>query len=122
MPALWPTFIPAVGNYLNSTSSKKTHDEIAEKIASEYHKAVKTANTLVHPGNMPLVLGYMPSPSAPKPYTPIKNAIKKTLDDIKKSEGRPKHQPIGCKLKCPQHHFTQLILDYQLERWEYLHR
>lgn len=90
MPALWPTFIPAVGNYLNSTSSKKTHDEIAEKIASEYHKAVKTANTLVHPGNMPLVLGYMPSPSAPKPYTPIKNAIKKTLDDIKKSEGRPK--------------------------------
>ena len=81
MPALWPTFIPAVGNYLNSAKEGKTHEETAEKIASEYHKAVKTANTLIHPGNLPLVQA---------PYLPIKNAIKKTLDDIKKSEGKPK--------------------------------
>lgn len=80
MPALWPTFIPAVGNYLNSAKEGKTHEETAEKIASEYHKAVKTANTVLHV-NLPL---------AQAPYAPIKSAIKKTLDDIRESEGRPK--------------------------------
>jgi hypothetical protein len=80
MPALWPTFIPAVGNYLNSAKEGKTHDETAEKISSEYHKAVKTAMTVLH-ANLVLVQA---------PYAPIKLAIKKTLDDIKESEGKPK--------------------------------
>tara|TARA_B100000768_G_C11178120_1_gene331742 strand:- start:307 stop:912 length:606 start_codon:yes stop_codon:yes gene_type:complete len=79
MPALWPTFIPVVGSYLNNVS-EKTHDETAEKIASEYHKAVKTAMTTLH-ANLVLVQA---------PYTPIKSAILKTLDEIKTSEGKPK--------------------------------
>lgn len=80
MPALWPTFIPVVGGYLNSATEGKTHEQTAEKIASEYHKAVKTANTILHV-NLPLVQA---------PYQPIKMAIMKTLNDIRESEGRPK--------------------------------
>ena len=80
MPALWPVFIPTVGGYLNSSTEGKTHDETAEKIASEYHKAVKTSMTVLH-ANLVLVQA---------PYAPIKSAIKKTLDDIRKSEGKPK--------------------------------
>lgn len=79
MPALWPTFIPAVGSYINSVTEGRTHDDIAEKISSEYHKAVKTAMTSLH-ANMVL--------SQP-PYMPIKSAIKKSLDDIFDSEGKP---------------------------------
>ena len=45
MPALLPTFIPVVGGYLNSATEGKTEEETFEKIASEYHKAVKTANS-----------------------------------------------------------------------------
>ena len=80
MPALWPTFIPAVGGYLNSATEGKTHDETAEKIASEYHKAVKTSMTALH-ANLVLVQSS---------YAPIKSAIMKSLDDIKDSEGKPK--------------------------------
>tara|TARA_B100001057_G_scaffold348776_1_gene350127 strand:- start:387 stop:995 length:609 start_codon:yes stop_codon:yes gene_type:complete len=80
MSALWPTFIPVVGGYLNSATEGKTHEETAEKIASEYHKAVKTAQTVLH-ANLPLVQA---------PYQPIKQGILKTLNDIRKSEGRPK--------------------------------
>ena len=80
MPALWPVFIPAVGGYLNSATEGKTEEETAEKIASEYHKAVKTAQTILHV-NLPLV-----QPS----YQPIKQGILKTLNDIKKSESKPK--------------------------------
>lgn len=80
MPAQWSTFIPVVGGYLNSATEGKTHDETAEKIASEYHKAVLTAQTILH-ANLPLVQA---------PYQPIKLGILKTLNDIKDSEGRPK--------------------------------
>ena len=45
MAALWPQFISIVGNYLDDPSEGKTHEETAEKIASEYHKAVKAAKT-----------------------------------------------------------------------------
>jgi hypothetical protein len=80
MSALWPTFIPVVGGYLNSSIEGKTHEETAEKIASEYHKAVKLAMTSLH-ANLPLVQA---------PYAPIKMAIMKTLNDIRESEGKPK--------------------------------
>jgi hypothetical protein len=80
MPALWPTFIPVVGGYLNSATEGKTEEETAEKIASEYHKAVKTAQTVLH----------VNLPSVQAPYQPIKLGILKTLNDIKDSEGRPK--------------------------------
>jgi len=80
MPALWPVFIPAVGGFLNSATEGKTEEQTAEKIASEYHKAVKTAQTVLHV-NLPLVQA---------PYQPIKMGILKTLNDIKKSEGKPK--------------------------------
>ena len=80
MPALWPTFIPAVGNYLNSAKEGKTHDETAEKISSEYHKAVLTAQTSLH----------VNLPAAQAPYAPIKMAIMKTLNDIRTSESKPK--------------------------------
>jgi hypothetical protein len=79
MPALWSTFIPVVGGYLNK-AVEKTEEETAEKIASEYHKAVATAATSLH-ANMVMVQA---------PYAPIKVAILKTLNDIKKSEGKPK--------------------------------
>jgi len=79
MPALWSTFIPVVGSYLNK-AVEKTEEETAEKIASEYHKAVATAATSLH-ANMVMVQA---------PYAPIKVAILKTLNDIKKSEGKPK--------------------------------
>lgn len=79
MPALWPVFIPAVGGYLNNPSKGKTEEETAEKIASEYHKAVKTAQTTLH-ANLPL---------AQVPYVGIKMGILKTLNDIKNSEGKP---------------------------------
>ena len=80
MPALWPTFIPVVGGYLNSATEGKTEEETAEKIASEYHKAVKTAQTVLH-ANLPLVQAS---------YEPIKNGIMKSLNDIKESGGKPK--------------------------------
>ena len=80
MPAQWSTFIPIVGGYLNSATEGKTEEETAEKIASEYHKAVKTAATSLH-ANMVMVQA---------PYAPIKAAILKTLNDIKNSEGKPK--------------------------------
>ena len=80
MPALWPTFIPAVGGYLNSATEGKTEEETAEKIASEYHKAVKTAQTVLHV-NLPL---------AQASYSGIKQGIIKTLKDIKGSGGKPK--------------------------------
>ena len=80
MPAQWSTFIPIVGGYLNSATEGKTEEETAEKIASEYHKAVKTAATSLH-ANMVMVQA---------PYAPIKVAILKTLNDIKNSEGKPK--------------------------------
>ena len=80
MPALWSTFIPVVGGYLNATTEGKTHEETAEKIASEYHKAVKPSMTSLH-ANMVM---------AQAPYAPIKIAIMKTLDNIRKSEGKPK--------------------------------
>ena len=54
MPAQWTTFIPVVGGYLNSTTEGKTEEQTADKIASEYHKAVKTAQTILHV-NLPLV-------------------------------------------------------------------
>jgi len=79
MPALWPTFIPIVGSYLNS-ATEKTEEETAEKIASEYHKAVATAMTSLH-ANMVMVQA---------PYQPIKMGIMKTLNDIKNSESVPK--------------------------------
>tara|TARA_B110000444_G_scaffold260085_1_gene305840 strand:+ start:1147 stop:1752 length:606 start_codon:yes stop_codon:yes gene_type:complete len=79
MPALWSTFIPVVGGYLNK-AVEKTEEETAEKIASEYHKAVATAMTSLH-ANMVMVQA---------PYAPIKVAILKTLNDIKNSEGKPK--------------------------------
>jgi len=80
MPALWPVFIPAVGGYLNSATEGKTEEETAEKIASEYHKAVKTAQTVLHV-NLPL---------AQASYSGIKQGIIKTLKDIKGSGGKPK--------------------------------
>ena len=80
MPALWPSFIPAVGSYLDSPTEGKTFEETGEKIASEYYNAVVTANTILH-ANLPLAL-----PS----YAPMKDAIAKTLQDITDSEGKPK--------------------------------
>jgi len=80
MPALWPVFIPVVGGYLNASTEGKTHEETAEKIASEYHKAVKLAMTSLH-ANLPLVQA---------PYAPIKMAIMKTYNDIRESGGKPK--------------------------------
>lgn len=79
MAALWPQFISNVGNYLDNPSEGKTHEETAEKIASEYHKAVKGAKTSLHAN--PILLQ--------APYAPIKVAILKTLNDIKNSEGYP---------------------------------
>jgi len=76
MPAVWPGFISTVGSFLDD-KSEKTHTDTAEKISSEYHKAVKTAMTSLH-ANMVL--------SQP-PYAPIKGAIKQCLDDIRESEG-----------------------------------
>ena len=72
MPALWSTFIPVVGGYLNK-AVEKTEEETAEKIASEYHKAVATAMTSLH-ANMVMVQA---------PYAPIKVAILKTLNDLR---------------------------------------
>ena len=79
MAALWPQFISIVGNYLDDASEGKTHEETAEKIASEYHKAVKAAKTSLHAN--PVL--------SQAPYEPIKVAILKTLDDIRTSEGYP---------------------------------
>ena len=79
MAALWPQFISIVGNYLDDPSEGKTHEETAEKIASEYHKAVKAAKTSLHVN--PVL--------SQAPYAPIKVAIMKTLNDIVKSEGKP---------------------------------
>ena len=79
MPALWSTFIPVVGGYLNATTEGKTHEETAEKIASEYHKAVKLAMTSLH-ANLPLVQA---------PYAPIKMDILITLNNIREFECKP---------------------------------
>lgn len=79
MAALWPQFISIVGNYLDDASEGKTHEETAEKIASEYHKAVKAAKTSLHAN--PVL--------SQAPYEPIKVAILKTLNDIRNSEGYP---------------------------------
>ena len=75
MPALWPTFIPAVGGYLNSATEGKTEEQTAEKIASEYHKAVKTAQTVLNE-NQPLFQSQNDG---------FKAGIFNTLNDIKKS-------------------------------------
>jgi len=76
MPAIWPTFVSSVGAYLNNPSEGKTEEQTAEKIASAYHTAVSTAQVVLYP-NLVIV-----RPS----YIPIKNAILKTFNDIKKSE------------------------------------
>jgi hypothetical protein len=78
MPAVWPGFITSVGGWLDD-KSEKTHMDTAEKIASEYHKAVSTAQTSLH-ATMVMVQ---------PPYIPIKMSIKKCLDDIRDSEGKP---------------------------------
>lgn len=79
MPAIWPTFVSNVGTYLNTPSEGKTEEETAEKIAFAYHTAVSTAQVILYP-NLVLV-----RPS----YLPLKNAILKTFDDIKRSEKKP---------------------------------
>ena len=79
MPAIWPAFITSVGGFLDDPSEGKTHTDTAEKISSEYHKAVKTAQVTLH---ATLV-------SVQPPYIPIKMAIEKCLNDIKESEGEP---------------------------------
>ena len=76
MPAIWPTFITQVGNYLNDAKEGKTHEETAEKIASSYHTAVSTAQVILYP-NLVIVR---------PPYLPIKNAILKTFNNIRESE------------------------------------
>ena len=80
MAILWPTFINPVGNYLNSAVDSHSHESTAEKISSEYHKAMMSAVTSLH------INGVMIQPS----YVPIKMAIKKTFNDIRQSEGKPK--------------------------------
>jgi len=79
MAVIWPTFISSVGEYLNDSSEGKSHDETAEKIASEYHNAVKAATTSLH----------MNGVMVQAPYTPIKMAIERVFDDIRNSEGNP---------------------------------
>ena len=79
MPAIWPAFITSVGGFLDDPSEGKTHTDTAEKISSEYHKAVKTAQVTLH---ATLV-------SVQPPYIPIKMAIEKCLNDIRESEGEP---------------------------------
>lgn len=76
MPAIWPTFITQVGNYLNDAKEGKTHEQTAEKIASSYHTAVSTAQVILYP-NLVIVR---------PPYLPIKNAILKTFNNIRESE------------------------------------
>lgn len=76
MPAIWPTFITQVGNYLNDAKEGKTHEQTAEKIASSYHTAVSTAQIILYP-NLVIVR---------PPYLPIKNAILKTFNNIRESE------------------------------------
>ena len=79
MAVLWPTFINTVGSYLNDSSEGKSHEQTAEKISLEYHKAVLSAGTSLH-ANPVLVQA---------PYAPIKLAIQKSFEDIFNSGGKP---------------------------------
>jgi len=78
----WSTFQSAVAPYLDNPVDGKTHAETAEKIASEYHKAVSAAQTTFHG----TILTTQP------PYAPLKMAIEDALNQISESEGAPQLQ------------------------------
>lgn len=81
MASLWPKYITVVGGFLDSPTEGKTIEQTAEKLASEYHKAVKTA-LITGP---PYGVGVSVQPS----YIPMKLAIQRCLQSILDSGGKP---------------------------------
>ena len=82
MAAQWPLYITTVGAFLNDPAEGRTEEDVAEKLATEYKKAVTTVFTVAPAG--------INKPSQLPSINPMKRAIRKSLEDIKESEGEPK--------------------------------
>ena len=82
MAAQWPLYITTVGAFLNDPAEGRTEKDVAEKLATEYKKAVTTVFTVAPAG--------INKPSQLPSINPMKRAIRKSLEDIKESEGEPK--------------------------------